>query len=332
MHYETKKLLAPPFNRMSKLFITLLALSIVVGCGKKPSDEKASQSIVRVNGDEITVLQLNTELQRANIQPAKQEETTKQIVSALVDRQILMQEAHKQRLDRSPRVMQAIENAKTQIIAQAYLEEKAAAVAKPTDAEVADYLSKHTDIFANRKVFMMEEIAFKVDAENVQGVQSLSDSAKTLDDVTHWLDAHQIKYARNRASHAAETVPPQLLEKLAMMVTGDLIFINSNGGTVAARMLEVKDAAISEKDAKPFIERIIVDKKHKQIAEDEVKRLRSASKIEYINKKFEPTAVNASAQPEVSIKPAEAKKPVEVVKPASNGKVESHIEKGLSGL
>jgi EpsD family peptidyl-prolyl cis-trans isomerase len=290
---------------------------------------------VRVNGDDITVLQLNNELQRANVQAAQQDEAGKQIVSALVDRQILMQEAHKNKLDRNPRVMQALENSKAQILAQAYLEDKVSSLAKPTDAEISDYRAKHADIFANRKVYLMEEVAFKVEADNVQAVQSLSGTAKTLEDVTRWLDAHQVKYARNRAPHAAETVPAQLLEKLSKMAVGELIFINANGNAVAGRMLEIKDAAISEKDSKPLIERMIFGQKRKQVAEAEMKRLRSAAKIEYINKKFDPTAVSSAATPVATTptaKPAESVKAGEKAKPVSNDKVESHIEKGLSGL
>ena len=338
MRNESKNMFAvSPMTHVSKIVLTLMVITLATSCGKKSDEEKASQSIVSVNGDEITVLQINSELQRANVQSGQQEEAGKQIASALVDRQILMQEAHKQRLDRNPRVMQAIENSKAQILAQAYLEDKAASVAKPTEAEIADYRTKHPDIFANRKVFLMEELSFKVDAANVSSIQSLSIAAKTLEDVSKWLDAHQIKYGRARAPHAAETMPSQLLEKLTKMAIGDLIFINSNGTTVAARMLEVKDAAISEKDSKPIIERLLFDQKRKQVAGDEMKRLRTASKIEYLNKKFEPTAINTSAksnQSETNVKPAEATntKPVEAAKPASNGKAESHIEKGLSGL
>lgn len=323
MHYKANGLSVESLEVISKLLMSLLVLTVVVGCGKKNGDDKASQSIVRVNGDEITVLQLNNELQRANIQPAQQEEAGKQIAAALVDRQILMQEAHKQRLDRNPRVMLALENAKSQILAQAYLEDKTATVAKPTEAEVADYREKHADIFANRKVFIMEEVLFKVEPETRQGVESLSNTAKNLEDVTQWLDVHQIKHSRSRASHAAETIPSQLLDKLTKMVVGDLIFINSNGGTVAARMLEIKDAALSENEAKPFIERMIMDQKRKQVAEDEMKRLRSASKIEYLNKKFEPN---------VAPKVTEPAKAAETTQPAATDKVDSHIEKGLSGL
>ena len=82
------------FGRQTKLVLMLAALGLLVSCGdKKPAEEKAGQSIVRVNGDEITIHQLNAELQRANVQPAQQELAGKQITKSLVDRQILVQQA-----------------------------------------------------------------------------------------------------------------------------------------------------------------------------------------------------------------------------------------------
>jgi len=342
MYYETKSLINIPFGRVGKFAIMLVVIGLVASCGKKGAEEKASQSIVRVNGDEITVHQLNAELQRANVQPSQQEAAGKQIARALVDRQILVQEALKDKLDRNPQVMQAIESAKSQILAQAYLEGKVSALAKPTEAEIVDYRAKHPDIFANRKIYVMDELAFAVDPSKTQELQSLSESAKTLDDVNQWLNSNQLKSARNQSAHAAESLPPELLTKLSKMAVGDLIFINSNGRTIAGRMIEIKDVPITEKDSKPLIERILTGQKRKQTAEVEMARLRSAAKIEYINKKFEFYA-DAIAAPQVTkpITPAnpvvtpEAVAPTATAadpKPAGSDKVQSHIEKGLSGL
>ena len=126
------------------------------------------------------------------------------------------------------------------------------------------------------------------------------------------------------------------------MAVGDLIFINSNGRTIAGRMIEIKDVPITEKDSKPLIERILTSEKRKQTAEAEMSRLRSAAKIEYINKKFEfnadasaaPQATKpiTPANPSVSSEPVVPTKPATDAKPVGNDKVESHIEKGLSGL
>ncbi len=339
MNYETKCLFATPFGRVAKVALMLVILGLITSCGKKNSEDKVSQSIIRVNDDEITVHQLNDELQRTHIQPGQQEEAGKQIAQRLLDRQILVQEALKTKLDRNPRVMQAIENAKMQILAQAYLEDKVSSLAKPTEAEIADYRTKNPDIFANRKIYVMDELAFTIEPDNAQELQSLSDSAKTLEIVTQWLGAHQIKYARTQAAHAAESLPPELLSKLTKMVVGNLIFINSNGHIVVGRISEIKELPISELDSIPLIERILSGQKRKQMAEAELARLRSIAKIEYINKKFAPMAgINASPQgvkpteQEKQVTTTEPSKPADAAKSTGNGKVESHIEKGLSGL
>jgi EpsD family peptidyl-prolyl cis-trans isomerase len=325
MHYETKPLLANPLATVGKVVLMLVVVSLIASCGKKHGDDKSSQSIVRVNGDEITVHQINNELQRANVQPGQQEVAGKQIAQALVDRQILVQEALKTKLDRNPQVMQAIENAKTQILAQAYLENKVSSLAKPTSAEITDYRTKHADIFANRKIYITDELVFAVEA----GSSAELKSSKSLKDVTQWLNAHQIKYALTRAAHAAETLPPQLLTKFSQMAIGEVVFISGNGAngrTMAASLSEVKEVPISEKDSKPLIERILSEQKRKATAETEMKRLRVAAKIEYINKKFDPSADTKAA------KPAEATKSVEDAKAAASHKTESNLAKGLSGL
>ena len=232
MHYDTKLMAPLSSGRIAKLALMLAALGLLASCGdKKASEEKVGQSIVSVNGDEITIHQLNAELQRANVQPAQQEMAGKQITKALVDRQILVQEAIKEKLDRNPKVMQAIESAKTQILAQAYLEGKVASIASPTEAEVTEYRVQHPEIFANRKIYVMDELSFIAESSSRQDLEALSNSAKTLEDVTSWLAAHQIKSGRTQAAHAAESLLAELLNKLSKMVVGDLIFVNGNGRT-----------------------------------------------------------------------------------------------------
>jgi EpsD family peptidyl-prolyl cis-trans isomerase len=308
MFCEAKYFRALSLESAIKILLLVLVIGILGSCGKKSDDAKTSQSIVRVNGDEITVLQVNNELRRANVQPAQQTEAEKQITQKLVDRQMFVQEALKVKLDRNPRVMQAIEHAKMQLLAEAYLENKVAAIAKPTKAEIENYREKHAEIFANRKIFVLEELTFKIEAGQADKLNALSNSAKSLEDVTNWLDEHLIKFDRSQASHASETLPSDLLVKLNRMVKGDVIFINANGRTAAGRLVDVTSAPISKSDSTSIIEHILTNQKYQQTVESEIARLRRASTIEYINQKFKPAEVN------------------------NNVKAENHIEKGLSGL
>ena len=122
---------------MLRVILVAVAVAGLAACGNK--DKQAGQSLVRVNGQDITVLQLNDELQRANVQADKQEAASKQLLESLIDRQLILGEAMRDKIDRSPQVVQAIERAKAQIIAQAYLQGITSKVAKPSKAEIDDY-------------------------------------------------------------------------------------------------------------------------------------------------------------------------------------------------
>jgi peptidyl-prolyl cis-trans isomerase C len=346
MSNEINTLLNTTFKLDVKRLLILGLMVTAVGCGKDGESAKSGQSIVRINDDEITVHQVNSELQKANIKPEQMEAAEKQIVRSLIDRQILVQAALNEKLDRNPQVMSAIESNKMQILSQAYLEGKVAKMVKPTEAEILDYREKNPDVFENRKIYAMEEIAFVIDKSNIGELEQLSNTAKTLDEVIQWLDSHQIKFAKTKAVHAAEALPSQLLSKFSKMANGELIFINAPSRIVVGQLIETKSQPISLNDSKPLIERLLTNQKRKKAAEDELLRLRQAAKIVYLDKKYEgslsatgtikPNAAKPSETSNQEAKPSEnstASSDSKNTTTAGEGKkVDSHIEKGLSGL
>ena len=92
------------------------------GCGDY-KDKPASQTAARVNGDEVTVHQINTELQRAAggsiASGPNTEAASKRILEGLSDQTLLVQQAKEARLDRDPPVLQLLESMRRQILAQA---------------------------------------------------------------------------------------------------------------------------------------------------------------------------------------------------------------------
>src|SRR6185295_5582819 len=103
-------------------FIVLIsALAFTTGCGKNDDakDPKiATQVAARVNGDEITVHQVNDVLARnPNIAPEFANQAKSEILDRLIDQQLTKQKAIENKLDRSPKVMRAIEAAKSEILA-----------------------------------------------------------------------------------------------------------------------------------------------------------------------------------------------------------------------
>jgi peptidyl-prolyl cis-trans isomerase C len=275
----------------------ILVAATLSACGDKATKEKKpGQALASVNGEEVTVLQLNEELQRAGVTAAQQDTASKQLLQVLIDRQLLQEAAAKENLDRDPKVMQAIDRAKSLIIAQAYLQKRVGNVTKPTSKEVEDYFNAHPEFFSNRKQFSMSEIVIGAN-DLTPEVRAAADSAKSLEEVAVWMDAHKIKYGRTQITRSTADVPPQLSSKLLGMPKGQLFVVKEGPRAMFISVNEVKDAPVTLAVAAPQIEQFLVNKKNKELASAELQRLRADAKIEYINKSMMPDPKAAPAMP-----------------------------------
>jgi EpsD family peptidyl-prolyl cis-trans isomerase len=274
----------------------ILVAATLSACGDKAKEKKPGQALASVNGEEVTVLQLNEELQRAGVTANQQDAASKQLLQVLIDRQLLQEAAAKENLDRDPKVMQAIERAKSLIIAQAYLQKRVGNVAKPTSKEVEDYFNAHPEFFSNRKQLSMNEIVIAAN-DMTPEVRTAADSAKSLEEVAVWLDAHKIKYGRTQITRSTADVPPQLSSKLLSMPKGQLFAVKEGQRAMFISVTDVRDAPVSLAVAAPQIEQFLVNKKNKELASAELERLRSSAKIEYINKSMMPDPKSAPTLP-----------------------------------
>ncbi|WP_072787318.1 EpsD family peptidyl-prolyl cis-trans isomerase [Duganella sacchari] len=280
----------------------LLMLLALAGCGKS---HKPGQALASVNGDEVTVLQLNEELQRANVPAQQQEAASKQLLESLIDRQLLQSEAAKEKLDRDPKVVQSIERAKALIIAQAYLQKHVAAPTKPTPAEINEYYSKNPLFFAGRKVLEMRQLVL-ASKDLSDELKAVLDASKSLDEVAAWMDAHKVEFSRSQLVRSTSDLPAEMSSKVLAMPKGQLFIVREGPRSVIIAVSDVKDAPMSEAAAAPQIEQFLLGQRNKAAAAAEMARLRSAAKIEYFNKTTGAPESAPAAAPAAAPAPAAA--------------------------
>ncbi|MEO7496045.1 MAG: EpsD family peptidyl-prolyl cis-trans isomerase [Massilia sp.] len=304
----------------------------LAGCNNQPKESKPGQALASVNGAEITVLQLNEELQRAGVAPAQQEAASKQLLQALIDRQLLQGEAAKEKLDRDPKVMQAIERARALIIAQAYMQKRVGNPTRSTDAEIADYFNKHPEFFSHRKQISMLELVFPSSALTPE-LKAAADAAKSLEEVAVWLDAHRVKYGRTQVARSTADLAPTLASRLLGMPKGQLFVVKEGERAMLIAIADIKDAPVSLEVASPQIAQFLVNQKNKETAAAELSRLRAAAKINYINKSM---AIDPKATPAPLAAPAVAEgtdAPTAAAAPASaDPNAKAALERGVAGL
>lgn len=269
--------------RWATAMVALAMVAGMTGCGDKDKEKKPGQSLASVNGEEVTALQLNEELQRAGVSATQQEQASKQLLESLIDRQLLGSEAVKEKLDRDPKVVQAVERAKALILAQAYLQKHIGAVARPTRAEIEDYFNKNPGFFSNRKVLEMRELVIS-SRDMDAGLKAAMDAAKSLEEVAAYLDAHKLKFARTQVSRSTSDLPPELTAKLLAMNKGQLFIIKEGERSLLISIADIKDAPVTLEAAAGQIEQFLMNKKNKAASDAEVARLRASAKIEYLNK------------------------------------------------
>jgi EpsD family peptidyl-prolyl cis-trans isomerase len=311
-----------PSNRRS-LWAALLAAAALAGCGDQAKQSRPGQALASVNGEEITVLQLNEELQRAGVTAAQQEAASKQLLQVLIDRQLLQSEAAKEKLDRDPKVMQAIERARALIIAQAYLQKRMGATARPSAAEVEDYFNKHPQYFSNRQQFVMNELIM-ASRDLTPEVRAAVDGAASLEEVAAWLDARKIRYGRGQVTRSTADLNPQVSARLLEKPKGQLFIVKEGERAIVLAVAEVKDAPVTLQVASQQIEQYLVKQKNKELAAAELARLRSTARIEYLNKSMalDPKAAPAAAPAAAAAAPATA--------PAAQAP--AALERGVAGL
>lgn len=320
--------------------IPLIAIGLLLqGCGEKKASEaggKDTQVAAKVNGDEITVSQINTVVQRLGKVPEdKVKAVSNQALATLINQQLLIQKAVSEKLDRNPNVMQAIEAAKNEILAQSYIQTKTQGVAKPTDAEITEFYNKHPELFSERRAYRLQEINIQNAADKADAIRARLTASKDLEEFAKWLKAENYKFGAGQTERAAEQLPPALATQLLNVKPGQAILANNNGTLVVVMVVAVAPQPISAEQAKPTIEKILMAQKQREIADNEIKTLRTAAKIEYMGsfkdagKQAEKPAEQAApaAQPAPPTAPAQ---PAEQQAPAKPDA--AAIKKGLSGL
>ena len=333
---KTSHLAAEPSSPSTPKRVLCAALVLVAAtlaaCGDKPKESKPGQALASVNGEEITVLQLNEELQRAGVSAAQQQQASKQLLQALIDRQLLESEAEKEKLDRDPKVMQAIERAKSLIVAQAYMQKRVGNVARPTPAEVEEYFNKNPQFFSNRKQFNMNELIIS-SSDLTPELRTAIDGAKSLEEVAVLFDSRKVKYGRAQVTRSTADLNPQLSQKLLGMEKGQLFIVKEGERAMVISIAEIKDAPVTLEVAAPQIGQYLMNKKNKELAAAEIARLRSSAKIEYLNKDMAPDPnAPASGAPAAPTGPAATAGSVAPADTGADTDKAAALDRGVAGL
>lgn len=265
--------------------LMLIAAMALTGCDnpKNPLGKETSPAVAKVNGTALTTQQVNFALQRLpKLDPARVKEASQEIVRSLVDQEVLVQQALKEKLDRDPKVEEMLDAARRQILAQTYMERKLGSPALPSAAEVTAYYNQHPELFTQRKLFRLQEVSIKAPESEHEAIRNQLAGSKSLIEFGAWLKSKNYQVNATQEVKASEQLPAILLSKLHSMPDGQAIVVKAPEGLVVLVMAGSQVQPVAEAQAKPAIEKLLQVQKRQEAAKRELDRLKTAAKIEYL--------------------------------------------------
>ncbi len=256
----------------------------LAACSSKDEKGPASQVAAKVNSEEISVHQINFMLGRVPAGATTPEQASKvrhEILEKLVDQQLAVEQATKNKLDRSPDVLMALEAARREILARAYIEQVSAAQSKPSAESVTKYYTDHPALFAERRIYSLQEIALPASAGVAAPLREMVSSGKSMEEIANWLKGKDIKFSAASATRPAEQIPLDMLPKVHALKDGQALVFETPQSTTVLHVVATQSAPVTEEAATPRILQFLGNQRIGEVVADEMKQLRAKAKIVY---------------------------------------------------
>ena len=269
-------------NRILVLSMWTAIVLVLCSCGK-PEIRKASNPVAaRVKGEEVLVRQADGVLARNDsMGPGRAGRNASPARVRISDQELLAQEALEARLDRDAQVTQAMERARRQILAQAYLDRAVITASQAGPEEISKFYDENPALFGQRRIYRVLELLVVVPPERFGALQDAVASARDLAEIVRWLDSRKLSFEAATPSRAAEQIPINILHRLFEMRDGQIAVFPTSYGASVLRLEQSVEAPFSAKQAGPAIARYLLNRKRLELAQAEVTKLRERAKIDH---------------------------------------------------
>jgi EpsD family peptidyl-prolyl cis-trans isomerase len=236
-----------------------------------------------VNDGEITIPQIEHTLQRTPGESNGRDPlAARRILDALVERELATQEARKLGLDRDPRVVQALEAAKREVLARAFQETLAEKATLPSSDEIDRYYDSQPALFAQRRLYTVQDVTVEGTPEQLLRLRDKIESSGQAEKALDVLREAERPFSVRQLAMAPEDVPMALLGRLSQLKDGQSLLIPQPRGARVLTVLESREAPLSREAARDTIRAFLVNERRRQAVQEGMKAVRQAARIEYV--------------------------------------------------
>lgn len=255
---------------------TLAAALLVSGCHKEPK----GQILAIVNGEEISLQELNAELQGARIpDTANRDQLRKQILQRLIDRKLIVQKAREQGLDKTPEFVTQQRRLEENLLVTMLGQKIASTVPMPDDRDITQYIADNPTQFASRQRLLLDQIQFAA-PKDPKLLLTLRD-AHTLDQVAAGVQKLGLGMSRGKGVIDTGRLDPGLVKVINQLPPGEPFVLPSNGQYVASVIVGRDATPTPTPVAREAAAEMVRRKELVSESKAQVARARSTAEIQY---------------------------------------------------
>lgn len=262
-----------------KIAIALLCAgtALLAGCNKKtPSGQVAAT----VNGEEITLQEINTELQSAQLPPnADKAAVQKALLQRVIDRKLLVSAAEDKKLDKTPEYMGQKRRMDELLLAQTFAKQQLTSVPVPTPGEVDKFMNDRPNVYKTREAWLLDQIRFPA-PKNAQALAPLAQD-HTMDAVAARLKTLGIQFERGNAQLDTGNLPKNVLDQVNKLPATEPFVIPQAGVVTVNIVTQRKAIPIDAAAAKQAATRDWRQQKFADMLQKQLDALKAGAKITY---------------------------------------------------
>ncbi|MBO9499951.1 MAG: SurA N-terminal domain-containing protein [Novosphingobium sp.] len=263
-----------------KLALTVAAIALLgtlSACGDK---QATGQVVAVVNGEEITQQELNAELGGMEVPPSvDKKKFMADLLQRIIDRKLLVQRAKGLGLDKSPEYVLRARRLEEDLAVSLLSNNAAKSIALPDQAAVTKYIADHPGLFAGRKRYALDQIAFPLGTD--ENVLRQLEPAHTLDAVAAILTAAHVQFTRGPATLDTALTTPEVAQKIAELPPGEPFVLPLRGQYFVSVIKSETPVAVTDAESKPMAVQLIRNQGVEDAMKKQLDTARSNAKIEY---------------------------------------------------
>jgi EpsD family peptidyl-prolyl cis-trans isomerase len=284
---------------------TVLAMAGCLGKSDKAATQTdVGQIVAKVNDSEISIHQVQARLES---QPALAEQLGQaapaKVLDSLIEQELAAQAARQAGLDSSPKVLQAMELAKREVLARAYQDQLADKVTMPDTEAVNRYYEAHPELFAQRRRYTLQETMLTVPADQAREIKDKVEHLASVEAVNSLIGTLAVPHASRNSVQWAEALPMDLLAQLAYLKPGQSIGVMRPEGLLVLTIMNAETAPVTVGQASKAITAAIVAGERREAVKKGMDALRAKAQIQKLGPMADQAASAAAGASAASAAP-----------------------------